>query len=186
MMLRLFILTAFCCLLAACASPRFDSNMADPDWEISGKIGVRETALRATSSIFQWRQKDDQYAIFLLNNLGQIQLTITGNRKTALAQHPDGKTEKAKTPEELLEKLTGWYFPVTSARYWLQGLPQGNETGIQRSNEGFLTHFSTKEWQAELGNYKAVDGVFLPHKIKLEQATLSITLVVKQHAHFIP
>lgn len=185
-MLRPFLLLAWCCLITACATPQFDSNMTNPDWEISGKIGVRENALHATSSIFQWRQKDDRYAIFLMNSLGQIQLTITGNKKIALAQQPDGKTQKAKTPEELLEKLTGWYFPVTSTRYWLQGIPKGNETGIQRSSEGFLTQFNTQEWHANLSGYKAVDGVFLPHKIKLDQAKLSITLVVKKHAHFTP
>ncbi len=184
-MLRHFLLTALCCLITACATPQFDSHMDNPDWEISGKIGIRDNT-QATSSIFQWRQKDDHYAIFLLNHLGQIQLTITGNKKIAIAQQPDGKTEKAKTPEELLKKLTGWYFPVTSARFWLQGIPQGGESDIQRSNEGFLTQFNTREWHADLSNYKAVDGVFLPHKIKLEQAKLSITLIVKQHAHFTP
>lgn len=185
-MLRPFLLLVWCCLVAACATPRFDNTLNNPDWEISGKIGVRESTLRATSSIFQWRQKDDRYAIFLFNSLGQVQLTITGNRKNAMAQQPDGKTTLADTPEELLEKLTGWYFPVTSAHFWLQGRTQGFETGIQRSAEGFLTQLDTEQWHATLGSYKAVDGIFLPHKIKLEQEKLSITLVVKEHAHFTP
>jgi outer membrane lipoprotein LolB len=185
MMPRLFFL-ALCCLLSSCASTPLNTDMTDPDWEISGKIGIRENALRATSSMFQWRQKDDRYSIFLLNSLGQIQLTIIGDKKMAIAQQPDGKTAKARTPEALLEKLTGWYFPVSSTRFWLQGIPRGDETDIQRTTEGFLTRFNTREWHANLGNYRAVDGVFLPHKIRLEQEKLSITLVVKQHAHFTP
>lgn len=185
-MLRYFLLTACCCLLAACATPHFDNNLSHPDWEISGKIGVRESATRATSSMFQWRQQDDRYAIFLLNSIGQIQLTITGNNKQAKAQQPDGKTTTAKTPEELLQKLTGWYFPVTASRYWLQGQTQGTETDILHLENGFLYQFQSNPWKAVLSNYKSVDGVFLPHKIQLSQDKLSLTLIVKQHAHFTP
>lgn len=185
-MLRHLLLWVLCGLVTACATPHFDSNLSHPDWEISGKIGVRESAIRATSSMFQWRQQNDNYAIFLFNSLGQIQLTITGNGKKAMAQEPNGNTTRAATPEALLEKLTGWYFPISASRYWLQGQTQGGEVNQQRSSEGFLSQFTSDPWQVGLSNYKAVGGIFLPHKIYLEQDKLSITLIVKQHAHFIP
>lgn len=185
-MLRLASLAIFCCLITACTTTGIHSLDGKPDWEISGKIGARESTLRSTSSMFQWRQKADHYNIFLFNSLGQIQLSISGNNRKAVAQQPDGKTMTAKTPEDLLQQLTGWYFPVSSARYWLQGLTQGNESSIQRSAEGHLTSFNTTQWTVSLSNYQTVEGAFLPHKLKLDQDKLHITLVIKDHARFTP
>ena len=185
-MFRLLSLAALCCLISACATTGFDSSLENPDWEIAGKIGARENALRSTSSMFQWRQKDDRYVIYLFNTLGQVQLTLSGNARKTMAQQPDGKTYQADSPEQLLMELTGWYFPVSSARFWLQGQTQGHEENIVRSPEGFITGFQTRQWNVSLASYQAVDGVFLPHRLKLDQDKLHITLVIKDHARFTP
>ena len=183
---RHLIVAIYCCLLAACATPRFDSSMANPDWEISGKIGIQQKGTRSVSVLFKWRQKKNDYAIFLFNNLGQIQLTIIGNNKTALAQQPDGTTTSASTPEALLKKLTGWSFPVSDTRYWIQGKTRGSETMITHSSQGLISAFKSRQWQVKLMDYKEVSSALLPHKLKLQQENIHITLVIKEHALFIP
>jgi outer membrane lipoprotein LolB len=185
-MLRYLVLLAACCFITACATPNFDRTLAQPDWEISGKIGIKESASRASSSLFQWRQKNDNYAIFLFNALGQTQITITGNKKKAIAQQADGSTASAKTPEELLNKLTGWHFPVSSARFWLQGTTEGSESAIKRSNDGNIAQLTATQWQVTLNNYKLINGKPMPHKLKLQQENLHITLIVKEHVYSNP
>lgn len=185
--LRPFLLVIFCHTLASCAfTPEQQTHITEPDWEISGKIGIKESTLRASSSLFQWKQQDEQYIIYLFNTLGQTQLTLSGNNSFAKIEKMNGDTATANTPEELLKQVTGWYFPISSMRYWLQGKTQGDEHNIIRTSEGNLNTFSTSHWQATLEKYKDVAQQPLPHKIKLQKNDLKITLIIKQHANFTP
>lgn len=184
---QFFFLLVVCYTLASCAlTPKQSGSITHPDWIIAGKIGIKENNHRASSSLFQWKQQDDRYVIYLFNALGQIQLTLTGNQYQAVIQKANGDTATASTPEELLEQVTGWYFPVSSVRYWLQGKTQGTEQNITRFTDNYLHTFSTANWQVTLEQYKPVAQQTLPHKIQLQQTDLNITLIIKEHANFIP
>ncbi len=171
-----------CCFLASCSTQPILTKDQQADWEISGKIGIREGLLRAKSSIFQWRQQDKNYTIYIFNNLGQPQFTLSGNQTFALIQQADGKSKKATTPEELMQELTGWSFPLQPIRYWSQGKTYGDEQQIKIDNAGHLSQFSTDIWQVTLSHYKTVNQQALPHKIKLKKEDISLTLIIKQHA----
>lgn len=184
---RLFFILLCCLLFASCAFvPEKNFQITDPDWEIAGKIGIRESTLRASSSLFQWRQQGEHYVIYLFNTLGQPELTLTGSNRYAMAQQKDGSTVTANTPEQLLDQVIGWHFPVSSVRYWIQGKLEGSEQNITRSEDDLLNSFNTTEWQATLGNYKPVTAALLPHKLKLQHEELTITLIIKEHAFFTP
>ncbi len=176
-----------CYILASCSlTPKQPPHFTHPDWEISGKIGIKESTLRASSSFFQWKQQDEHYIIYLINAIGQTQFTLSGSDHQASIQKANGETATADTPEELLEQVTGWHFPVSAVRHWMQGKTQGSEKNIIRTDEGHLYTFNTENWQATLEQYKPVAQQMLPHKIKLQQNDLKITLIIKQHAHFTP
>jgi outer membrane lipoprotein LolB len=185
-MLQRFLMACFCVLISACAGHRFDSSLDNPDWEIAGKIGIRETGGSSSSSLFQWRQKNDHFAIYLINSLGQTQLTIIGNKRKAIAQQANGKTTSAKNAEDLLLDLTGWYFPISSAKYWLQGQTQSEAEQQTYTIDGHLNSFTYQNWQVRLDNYHNTQGATLPHKLLLRQNKLAITLIIKQHAQFNP
>ena len=107
---KFFLLCCF--LFSSCTSlPTQDNILERPDWEISGKIGIQEKSVRSDSSLFQWRQKDDQYLIHLMNGFGHIGLTIYGNNDKVHAQTAKGESYSSDTPEELLKNITGWHFP---------------------------------------------------------------------------
>jgi len=171
---RLSLSLIFCYTLASCSFTPEQTHIIEPDWEISGKIGIKENSHRASASLFQWQQKDNQYVIYLFNTLGQTQLTLSGNNRYARIETMDGETSTANTPEELLEQVTGWHFPISSMRYWIQG------------KDGNLDTFNTVQWQASIQQYKPVAKQLLPHRIKLQQDDLKITLIIKQHANFNP
>lgn len=179
-------LIALALLISACASTP-DSNLSDPDWEISGKIGIREPA-RSTTLLFNWQQQEERYVIHLMNSLGQVELTLIGNTSEARAIRPNGKTYKASTPDALLLQLTGWHFPLAQARFWLQGLPTGTEFQVQHDSEQRLTQFHSDEWQAQLSQYRTVEQSQLPHRLILQhdKDSLRLTLLIKNHAVFTP
>lgn len=174
------------CVLTACTSTP-DIRISEPDWEIAGKIGIREPQ-RSTSLLFNWQQQQDRYVIHLLNTLGQIQLTLTGDQHHALAISPDGKKRRAATPEILLLDMTGWHFPLQSARYWLQGQTDNPAAAATRDNSGKLTALASGEWQVAFSQYKPVGAQQLPHHLQLQHDSdpLRLTLLIKTHAAFTP
>lgn len=173
-------------LLGGCAFTPPSDLITNPDWQISGKIGIREPDVHATVLLFKWQQQDDRYLIHLFNTLGRLELTLSGDSTFARAESSDGKVAHADNAEELLHKITGWSFPVTNARYWLQGQTTGNESDIHLNEHNKPATFSTSTWQVALDRYKDVDGKILPHRIKLDGNDLTLTLIVKDHAAFTP
>lgn len=172
-------------LITGCATQP-DTYISEPDWEISGKIGIREPQ-HSTSLLFNWQQQQDRYVIHLLNSLGQIQLTLTGDSKHAIATSPDGKIRRAATPETLLHDMTGWSFPVSASRWWLQGQP-GNSINTVYDAQNRLTRLSAGHWQVSLDRYRETGDNELPYRLQLQHDsdTLKITLLIKHHAVFTP
>lgn len=168
-------------LIAACSTPNVKDQLNQPDWQVSGKIGIRESMLRATSSLFQWKQQDDLYVIYVFNTLGQPQFTLQGNEHLAHLEVADGSEATARNAETLLEQLTGWSFPVEATRQWLQGQLQGNETDVSYNAQQQLTGFMMEDWQVELGRYKPVGNNIYPHRVKLKNEKITLTIIIKDY-----
>lgn len=170
-------------LLSACSAPKPKIQLPEPDWEVSGKIGVRENMLRATSSLFSWKQQEQHYVIHVFTSLGQPQFTLFGNASFAQLQTAEGDVRSAATAEELLEQITGWSFPVSATRLWLEGKLQGSETALQYDEAGQLTAFQLDNWQVNLNHYKPVGNSEYPHKITLHNDHLKLTIIIKDYVH---
>lgn len=173
-------------LLTACATPPASTAISEPDWEISGKIGIREPGSRPNTLLFNWQQQQARYVIHLFNSIGQIQLTLSGNGQQATAIQPNGETHIADSPEALLLQLTGWYFPVSSARHWLQGRTDGHEHAIAYNDQALPEQFTALQWHVTLNNYQPVQNKPLPHRIRLQQDQLTLTMIISDHARFTP
>lgn len=172
-------------LLSACAS-KPSIEIQQPDWEINGKLAVREPT-RNTTMLFHWQQKKDHYVIHLMNPLGQIQLSLVGNKRYASAIDNKGQHYQSKNAEQLLYNLTGWHFPIQSAPYWLQGKADTFATQVIYDKQQ-LSELKSLAWRVAFSRYRNVDDQALPHRILIEQedGLLTLTLIIKQHAHFIP
>jgi|SRR5690554_3947844 len=180
-----FIYLATLIIISGCASkPSYE--IQQPDWEISGKLAVREPQ-RSTTLLFNWQQKNDHYLIHLMNPLGQIQLTLVGNKHYANAVDSDGNIHQANNAEQLLLNLTGWQFPIQSAQLWLQGKADKSADKLQYSEQR-LSDLQSRQWQVALSHYRPIDGQQLPHRLRIvkEDGLLTLILIIKQHAHFLP
>ncbi|HEY9033379.1 MAG TPA: lipoprotein insertase outer membrane protein LolB [Pseudomonadales bacterium] len=172
-------------LLSAC-SHLPDSRIDQPDWQISGKLGIRQPDTRSVVLLFDWQQQGERYLIHLFNSLGRLELTLSGDHHHALAVQANGEHHRADTPEQLLQQLTGWSFPLADSRHWLQGQAAGNEQHSSHNAAGQLDTLVSGDWQVLLDKYQPVDGKPLPHRLQLQHTPMTLTLIVKQHARFQP
>lgn len=168
-------------LISACSQTPIMEQLSSPDWKIAGKIGVKKSLLNGGSATFTWSQENENYIIHLFNPLGQPQLTLKGNQSIATASTSGGEYYQGDTPEQLMQQIAGWSFPVNNVRQWLQGKTAGNETLLNYNELHQLQSFSTQMWQVNLDKYKPVGDNNFPHRLKLRNENMKITLIIKQH-----
>lgn len=179
-----FIQLITCALLSlflvACAS-KPTSQLRHPDWERSGKIAIQDEQ-QNISLLYHWQQQDDNYVIHLMNPMGKIELLLKGWHEQANAQTADGQTYQADTPEELLQELSGWLFPITHAQYWIEGQAGPDSDSLEVNNELNLVRFKSQDWLVELGNYKDQK----PRRIKIshQSTPLRLQMIIKNYVRF--
>jgi len=183
MHLRLILCLFSLLFLHACSTQSINTTIDNPNWEVAGKIAIRETNGKSNTQLFNWRQNSANYAIFLSNTMGQTQLTIAGNASKAIAQQADGKTYQARTAEELLLDLTGWELPIHRIQQWLRGELSDQETQHIYGEDGLIA-FSSQGWDISLSQHRAVSGHILPHKMLLQKHQITVILIIKNYVHY--
>lgn len=117
-------------------------------FSISGKIGVR-TPQQNGSAFYAWTQVNDYFAIDLTGALGIGQTRIEGTPGQVSLTSAKTGTLQASTPEELLEKATGWQAPISYLSYWVQGKPANATTQIQIDEQNRLKQLNEGGWQVQ-------------------------------------
>ena len=150
------------------------------NFNLQGKIGVK-TSGQSGSAFFTWVQQQDEFDIELSGILGVGKTQISGipgqvtlnSAKTGLIQ--------AETPEELLERATGWQAPITHLVDWVQAKPATTQAKISKDDSNRPIQFLEDGWTVDL-SYNA--QAQLPNKLILKQTLESgqenrITMVIQ-------
>lgn len=180
---RLLIGFVIICL-SACSSLQqspppatpLDANQQLQQWQLSGKIGVRD-GKQGHTAYLNWRQCGPNYLIRLTGPLGQGAAQLSGNPYFASLTTSDQQTYTAASPELLLAQHVGWSLPVSQLFYWIRGIPAPEQP---HQSAGPLTAFSQNGWQLSYPRLLTIDNYQLPGKAVAEQAPLKVTLVIKQ------
>lgn len=117
-----------------------------------------------------------------MNPLGKVELLLKGWEEHASAQTANGQTFQADSPEELLEELSGWLFPITHAQYWIEGQAGPESYDLEYNSEQLLVRFKSRDWQVELSNYKDQK----PRRIRIthQLTELRLQMIIKNHVRF--
>jgi outer membrane lipoprotein LolB len=102
-----------------------DASVAVPPpirFSITGKIGVR-TPKQTGSAFYAWSQEGERFAIDLTGALGIGQTHIEGIPNHVSLQSAKTGFIEASTPEELLQRATGWQAPISYLPHWINGEP---------------------------------------------------------------
>lgn len=155
-------------------------EIAANQFNLQGKIGVR-TPQQTGSAFFTWVQDRDEFDIELSGILGVGKTQISG--KPGDVQLNSAKTGliEAATPEELLERATGWQAPITHLVDWVQARPATTQAKIERDTAQRPLQIVEDGWTVDLSYNEAAN---LPNKLILKQALESgkenrITMVIQ-------
>ena len=185
---------AFLCLwLAACATrPPLTTGVypaawrdnarqleAMPHWSLQGRIGLKLEE-EGWHGSFHWQQAGDEFHIRITGPLGQGGVFLDGDAKRVVFRQGDIRREAADA-ETLLQEALGWHVPVRGMRTWVRGLPR-NVAHAQAyfDDVGQLISLHEEGWILEYPRYTTQRGVTLPAKVKMENQSLQIRLVVDQ------
>lgn len=159
------------------ASPQVqDEN----NFSLQGKIGVR-TPQQSGSAFFTWVQQQDQFDIELTGILGVGKTQIEGKPGEVTLNSAKTGLITAETPEELLEKATGWQAPIMHLAYWVQAKPATQNAQINKDESNRLKQLVEDGWTVD---FSYNDAQTLPNKLLLKQALVDnkenrITMVIQ-------
>lgn len=149
-----------------------------PKWYSKGRLAVTHGQKGGNAS-FIWQQNDELYQIKLHGPFGSGALMINGAPNQVYAQDANGKKHQAKTPEELMQQIVGWYVPISGLRYWIRGIPIPNVkvASHQLNSNGYLKQLNQDGWSIQYGEY-VFDKIALPKTIQLHNPKLKIKLII--------
>lgn len=180
-------------LLAGCSSLRTDQPLppagswqdyerqmlALTSWTLDSKVGIR-TADDNQSARMQWRQQPGSYRISLSGPLGQGGALIEGSDQGVSIDIAGEGRYASDSPEELLQSLLGWSFPVQQVTYWIRGLPAPQLPYTPSFRENRLQTLEQGGWLIHYSAYLKDNGRVLPQRLTLRRADLTITVIIKE------
>lgn len=152
------------------------------DFQLSGKLGFRNTDEAFSVAINYWKQNADRYDIQLSSTfLGLGSVSILGSPAWIEIRENGEEPIQSPYPNEALEQLLGMPLPVQRIRYWIKGVPAPQSAATEtRDERGLVSNITQDEWQIELDRYHDVNGMPLPGRIKINREGTRITLAVTQ------
>ncbi len=150
-------------------------------FNISGKMGfINKEKQQSASAFYTWAQEQERFAMQLEGALGVGYTLIEYNGKTATLTNAELGTVTADSPEQLLNKATGWKAPISQLPYWISGSPTPTDTEQTIDSQHRLATSTNGDWSASF-RY-AYDSSKLPRKIIAKHQNGSkVTLIIKHN-----
>lgn len=149
-------------------------------FNLEGKIGVK-TPKQSGSAFYTWAQNDHDFNIQLNGILGLGKTIIEGKSGEVTLNSAKTGLISAESPEQLLEKATGWVAPITHIVAWVQGYPATENAQVARDSTQRISQIVEDDWTVDF-NYN--NQATLPNKLILKQQLESgqenrITMVIQ-------
>lgn len=136
-------------------------------FSITGKIGVR-TAKQNGSAFYAWSQDGERFAIDLTGALGIGQTHIEGVPEHVTLQSAKTGLIEATTPEELLQRATGWQAPISYLPYWIDGQTASTDSTSTRDAQNRLQTLNEGGWDVTF-NYPEQSQTKYPTRLVMNQ-----------------
>lgn len=168
------------CQSIATKPPVASAPQIPNQFSLQGKIGVKSPQ-QSGSAFFVWEQNEDQFDIELSGILGIGKTQISGQPGQVSLNSAKTGLITAETPEELLERATGWQAPITHLVHWIQAKPATLQAQLEKDQQQRITQINEDGWNIQL-SYN--DTAQLPNRLILQQQLESgkenrITMVIQ-------
>lgn len=138
-------------------------------FNITGKIGVR-TSKQSGSAFYAWSQDGERFAIDLTGALGIGQTHIEGIPNHVSLQSAKTGYIEASTPEELLQRATGWQAPISYLPHWINGESVDTSSPVTRDQQHRLLTLNEGGWDVIFTYDDQTDRSY-PSKLVMTQTT---------------
>jgi outer membrane lipoprotein LolB len=195
MKIHFVLIVLLALFLSACAnklplkSVEFKTHQAAlapvTDWKFNGKLGIKTQSDSGSASI-RWHQQSSAYDIQLHGPLGQKSIAIWGDHQEVSLKEKGKTIIKARSPEALIKKATGWNLPLTQLNYWVRGLPapKTNIKQITPNTTGLIAQLEQSGWVIDYQSYHQIQHqnqlIYLPKKIVATHGDIRLTLVIRE------
>jgi len=186
-LLRLLALTLAAALGGCHPAPRLppadwrshrDDVESRERWELGARIGLRAGG-KGDSAFLDWRQDADAYRLALSGALGMGRLVLHGEASGVSWRDDSGTEHHHADADALVEELWGWRIPLGALKYWVRGIPEpGVEFDQERFENGLAQRFRQAGWLVELADYRPVEGLALPRKVRISSDDAALTVAV--------
>lgn len=148
------------------------------NWELSGKIGIRNENNSQSASL-NWNQQGKHYQIDIKGPLGQGGASIEGQPGTVTVDVSGEGRFEGQDPEEILYTELGWILPINNIYWWIRGLPAPDTPYTHSLEDNRLAKLKQQGWQIDYLRYHP-EAPYLPRKIRLSRDSLKITTVIHE------
>ena len=182
-LISIFLLFISSCTITPTAKKEVQTSGSIADmWRINGRISIINEQENWYAK-FNWLQQKQNFQISFTGPLGETELQISQINNHILLKTPSGESTSDDL-EQLLFQKTGWKFPVTSLRYWLQGLPNPDIVSQVNYNEQqYISDIFQSGWHIQYPKRMQVEqssgtSVVLPKKIIAMEQNVKIKLII--------
>ncbi|MDP0588765.1 MAG: lipoprotein insertase outer membrane protein LolB [Candidatus Endonucleobacter bathymodioli] len=157
------------------------------NWELVGRLGLLVHGNSVSVSL-SWIQESDAYTIRIDGPFGLSLAHIKGD-STGVTAKVSGEKQplESTSPEDLIQKITGWYLPVSDLKYWVRGLPApGSESKVALNDYGQARIIEQGGWSITYGSYFNAKSIALPHRLSVHGDNINLKLVIKDWQMHIP
>jgi len=149
-------------------------------WNIAGKLGIK-TKDDSHSTLINWQQQQNRYAIAVTSPLGTSVAHIDSNGRTVKLTLSEDEIYTADSLDELLWNQLGWILPADQLFYWVRGLPAPTTIDHQQLNtQHQLTQLKQSGWTIQYLDYMNANGYSVPKKMVLTNPQLKLTLFISE------
>lgn len=163
------------------------SNLQDFDqWQLTGKLAVRQPGDSGSAVINQWTQNGEQYQLALSSSfLGMGRTRLEGSPGFIELELPDGETYASSDPQGLIYAATGWELPIDALIWWVRGLPSPDgDFRLAFDADDQLAQIQQKGWTIRYERWRAFvdDRPPLPARLTARKGEKLVRLIVSSWA----
>jgi outer membrane lipoprotein LolB len=196
--LQLFLSCVAAALLAACQSvPKPVAPTAAPEQVVAG-WPARRTLLQSRAQFttqgrigvvagsdgfngrLRWIQNATRSTVSLDGPLGVGGVRISDDAGVLTMTTPSGEALDSQAAHDELVRRLGFEPPLTSLRYWIQGVPDPSSPSTETPDaQGYLGSLVQAGWTVTFGAYMQTPDGALPQKVTVERGTVRVRLILE-------
>lgn len=147
-------------------------------WKIQGAVSVKQPKQSFIAN-YQWTQQQDRIDLSLHSSLDLASMQLSGQPGQITMKTSNGKTIKARSLAQLMQRELGWAWPVQNLRYWVRSLPAPGAANMSYNDLGQTTRIRQGGWTVSLSRYQRIDGLELPTFLNIAGHSLQMRIVIK-------